>query len=74
MEASESGQQGGRILLIDDDPALGGYLTRLAAVNLLIIDLSGVRTKFRHVLAGSDVADASVTWSGADAVLVQQAA
>jgi len=39
-----------------------------------IVDLSGVRTKFRHVLAGSDVADASVTWSGADAVLVQQAA
>jgi len=29
MEASEPGQQGGRILLIDDDAALGGYLVRV---------------------------------------------
>ena len=29
MDASEPGQQRGRILLIDDDPALGGYLTRV---------------------------------------------
>jgi len=29
MEASESGQRGGRVLLIDDDPALGGYMTRV---------------------------------------------
>ena len=29
MTASEPSQQRGRILLIDDDPALGGYLTRV---------------------------------------------
>jgi LmbE family N-acetylglucosaminyl deacetylase/ActR/RegA family two-component response regulator len=29
MEASVPDQQAGRILLIDDDPALGGYLTRV---------------------------------------------
>jgi len=29
MEASEPGQQDGRILLIDDDAALGGYLVRV---------------------------------------------
>jgi two-component system, NtrC family, response regulator HydG len=29
MDAKEPGQQPGRILLIDDDPALGGYLTRV---------------------------------------------
>ena len=29
MEASEPGQRDGRILLIDDDAALGGYLTRV---------------------------------------------
>ncbi len=29
MKASEPSQQRGRILLIDDDPALGGYLTRV---------------------------------------------
>jgi len=29
MTASEPSQQHGRILLIDDDPALGGYLTRV---------------------------------------------
>jgi two-component system response regulator HydG len=29
MDASERDQQPGRILLIDDDPALGGYLTRV---------------------------------------------
>ncbi|MDQ2815847.1 MAG: response regulator, partial [Actinomycetota bacterium] len=32
MEASEPSQQPGRILLIDDDPALGGYLTRVLRV------------------------------------------
>ena len=39
-----------------------------------VVALSGVRTSFRHVSAGSGVADASATWSGADAVLVQEAA
>jgi DNA-binding response OmpR family regulator len=29
MDATEPDQQPGRILLIDDDPALGGYLTRV---------------------------------------------
>jgi hypothetical protein len=29
MEASESGQRGGRVLLIDDDLALGGHMTRV---------------------------------------------
>jgi two-component system response regulator HydG len=29
MDANEPDQQPGRILLIDDDPALGGYLTRV---------------------------------------------
>ena len=29
MEASEPGQQSGRILLVDDDAALGGYLVRV---------------------------------------------
>jgi len=56
-------------LAVDDDRAVV-----LAAPDGEVVDLSGVRTKFLHALAGSDVADASVTWSGADAVLVQQAA
>ena len=29
MELSERGQRPARIVLIDDDPALGGYLTRV---------------------------------------------
>jgi ActR/RegA family two-component response regulator len=29
MEASESGQQGEHVLLVDDDPALGAYLVRV---------------------------------------------
>jgi|GEM_PF-818491 DNA-binding NtrC family response regulator len=29
MDANEPGQPPGRILLVDDDPALGGYLTRV---------------------------------------------
>jgi DNA-binding response OmpR family regulator len=29
MEASETSGQQGRILLVDDDPALGGYLCRV---------------------------------------------
>jgi DNA-binding NtrC family response regulator len=32
MDASVPDQQPGRILLIDDDPALGGYLTRVLRV------------------------------------------
>jgi S-adenosyl methyltransferase len=39
------------------------------------VQLSGVRTKFCRIFAGSDGADASVAWSGgADAVLLEQAA
>jgi hypothetical protein len=46
-----------------------------AAAEREIVNLSGVRTKFRRVFAGSDGADASVAWSGgADAVLLEQAA
>ena len=29
MDANAPGQPPGRILLVDDDPALGGYLTRV---------------------------------------------
>ena len=29
MEVSEPGQRGGRILIVDDDPALGGFMTRV---------------------------------------------
>jgi two-component system response regulator HydG len=32
MDVTEPDQQPGRILLIDDDPALGGYLTRVLRV------------------------------------------
>ncbi len=70
-------------------PALGIMVSRHTALRVLLtiplpavkvppvlgVDLSGVRTNFCRVFAGSDVADASATWSGgADAVLLEQAA
>jgi hypothetical protein len=57
-----------RLVMATPDP-------QAASPRVLGIDLSGVRTKFRCVFAGSDGADASVAWSGgADAVLLEQAA
>lgn len=57
-----------RLVMTLPDPDTG-------TVTVLGAQLSGVRTDFRCVFAGSDAADASAAWSGGgDAVLLEQAA